>query len=192
MPYSLIASLVDYDLAVLYILAISTLSIYGVLYGGWVSRSKYSILGALRATAQLVSYEVSIGIIVMCLVAINGTMSLVEIVIAQAFVSNVIVLTPVLLLLFVSLLAETNRTPFDLLEAESELVAGFLVEYSSLIFAAFYLGEYCFVYHMSALLAILGFGVFPSSPITALIIYAFIWVRASLPRLRYDQLMYLG
>lgn len=192
LPFNLNIILNDLNLSILFILAISSLSIYRILYGGWSSFSKYSIIGCLRATAQLISYEVSLGIIIMSLISINGNLNLLEILIFQLYIKNIFIFFPIFILFFISILAETNRTPFDLLEAESELVAGFLVEYSSLIFAAFYLGEYCFIFFMSSLTNLLFFGSFPSHFFTFFFIFLFIWVRATLPRLRFDQLLNLG
>lgn len=189
-PFKLGVILVDIELSILFVFALSTLTIYGVLYGGWSSESKYGFIGAIRATAQLISYEVSIGIILISIIAISNTINLHDLYIKQILIPNFITLWPILLLLFISLLAETNRTPFDLLEAESELVAGFLVEYSSIIFVAYYLAEYSMILFWSFLFTYLFFPTFSFSYI--IILFVFIWVRASLPRLRYDQLMKLG
>lgn len=189
-PFKLGIIIIDLDLSILFIFALSTLTIYGVLYGGWSSESKYGFIGAIRATAQLISYEVSIGIILISIIAITNSINLHDQYFRQILIPNFISLWPILLLLFISLLAETNRTPFDLLEAESELVAGFLVEYSSIIFVAYYLAEYSMILFWSFLLTYLFSPTFPYLYI--IILFIFIWVRASLPRLRYDQLMKLG
>lgn len=191
-PFNIGIIIYDYNLSILYIFAISTLGIYGVLYSGWSSNSKYAFIGGIRGTSQLISYEISIGIILLSIISLNSSFNLFEIFYSQIYIYNIIPLYPIYILLFITALAETNRTPFDLLEAESELVAGFLVEYSSIIFAAFYLGEYCIIIFLSTLISILFFGNLGVTIYTLLIIFKFIWVRATLPRLRYDQLIYLG
>lgn len=182
----------DTNYSILYILAVSSISIYGILYGGWSSNSKYAFLGTMRAISQLISYEVSIGIILISVISLNSSFNLIEILNSQIYIWNIVALWPIFIMFIISILAETNRTPFDLLEAESELVAGFLVEYSSIIFAAFYLGEYGIILLMSTLTSILFFGLPGVSIFTLLIVISIIWIRATLPRLRYDQLMNLG
>lgn len=189
-PFKLGIIIVDLDLSILFIFALSTLTIYGILYGGWSSESKYGYIGAIRATAQLISYEVSIGIILISIIAITNSINLHDQYFKQIITPIILTLWPIFILFFISLLAETNRTPFDLLEAESELVAGFLVEYSSIIFVAYYLAEYSMILFWSFLLTSLFLPSFFLSYL--LFIFLFIWVRASLPRLRYDQLMKLG
>lgn len=178
--------------SILYILAVSSISIYGILYGGWSSNSKYAFIGTMRGISQLISYEVSIGIILISVITLNNSFNLIEIINSQIYIWNIVALWPIFIMFIISILAETNRTPFDLLEAESELVAGFLVEYSSIIFAAFYLGEYGIILFMSTLTSILFFGLPGVSIFTLFILITIIWIRATLPRLRYDQLINLG
>lgn len=174
---------------IIYILAISSLSVYILLYTGWSSNSKYTFIGAIRAIAQLVSYEVSIGIIIMSIIILNDSFNLLKIIYNQIYIPNILILLPLFILFIISALAETNRPPFDLPEAESELVAGVLTEYGSMAFASLYLAEYAFLQSMSILTSILFFG---NTVYTFFIIFIFIWARASLPRVRYDQLMNLG
>jgi len=201
---------------VLYILAVSSLGVYGIIMGGWASNSKYPFLGALRSAAQMVSYEVSIGFVLVTVLLFAGSLNLSDIVRAQAahgplsFLHwNVFsILFPMLPIFFVSAIAETNRPPFDLVEAESELVAGYFVEYSSTPFLLFYLAEFLNICLMAAMVAILFFGgwlspidVWPLNAIPGIVwLIAKIWfffflfamVRAFVPRYRYDQLMRLG
>lgn len=200
--------LCDLDVGMLYIFAVSSLGVYGVIMAGWSSNSKYAFLGALRSTAQMVSYEVSLGLIIIAVVLCVGSLNLSTIVLAQQDVWFVLPLFPLMLLFFISCLAETNRAPFDLPEAEAELVAGYNVEYSSMGFALFFLGEYANMIMMSALCVILFLGGWlpplsftilywiPGSMWlgvkTILFLFLYIWVRASFPRYRYDQLMRLG
>lgn len=200
--------LADLNVGILYIFAVSSLGVYGIILAGWSSNSKYAFLGALRSTAQMVSYEVSIGLILMTVLLCAGSLNLSEIISAQEDVWYVLPLYPLLLLFFISCLAETNRAPFDLPEAEAELVAGYNVEYSSMAFALFFLGEYANMILMSSLCAILFLGGWlpPVSFLigqwipsgiwlgikTSFFLFLFIWVRASFPRYRYDQLMRLG
>jgi len=200
--------LADLNLGILYIFAISSLGVYGVITAGWSSNSKYAFLGALRSTAQMVSYEVSIGLIIITVLLCVGSLNLSEIVLAQKNVWFGLPLFPMLLLFFISCLAETNRAPFDLPEAEAELVAGYNVEYSSMGFALFFLGEYANMILMSVLCVILFLGgwlppfnltvfYWIPSPMwlglkTILFLFLYIWVRAAFPRYRYDQLMRLG
>lgn len=174
---------------IIYILAVSSISAYILLYTGWASNSKYTFIGAIRAIAQLISYEVSFGLIILNVIIINDTLNLTKILYKQIYIPNVFLLFPILILFIISSLAETNRPPFDLPEAESELVAGLLTEYGGFAFAALYLSEYAFVMSMSILTSILFFG---TTWLTFFFIFVFIWVRASLPRIRYDQLMSLG
>ena len=203
----------DLNVGVLYILAISSLSVYGVIMGGWASNSKYPFLSALRSAAQMVSYEVSIGFVIVTVLLCAGSMNLGEIVKAQdtgygALGWYWLPLFPMFIIFFISALAETNRPPFDLVEAESELVAGFMVEYSSTPYLLFMLGEYVAIVGMCAMMTVLFFGGWlspiPYAPFTAVpgviwfllkICFFFFWfalVKAFVPRYRYDQLMRLG
>ena len=196
------------NVGIMYIFAVSSLGIYGIVMAGWASNSRYAFLGALRSAAQMVSYEVSMGFIIITVLLCVGSLNLSEIVEAQKGVWFVIPLLPMAVIFFVSALAETNRHPFDLPEAEAELVAGYQVEYSSMTFALFFLGEYANMILMSALTAILFLGgwlpPFDIAPFTwipgpiwfglkiALLLFVFVWIRATFPRYRYDQLMRLG
>lgn len=200
----------DINIGVLYLLAISSLGVYGVIIAGWASNSKYAFLGAIRSAAQMISYEVSIGLTIITVLLTTQTLNLREIVLAQEnmpFYIDILLL-PMMVIFFISILAETNRHPFDLPEAEAELVSGYNVEYSSIAFALFFLGEYANMILMSAMNVILFMGGWLPPfglqflnfipPIVwfalkvALCLFVFIWVRASLPRYRYDQLMRLG
>lgn len=174
---------------IIYILAVSSISAFILLFTGWSSNSKYTFLGAIRSIAQLVSYEVSFGIIILNVMLLNDSLNLIKIIYKQIFIPNILFLFPIFILFLLSALAETNRPPFDLPEAESELVAGVLTEYGGFAFAALYLAEYAFVQSMSLLTAILFFG---NSYLTFFFIFLFIWIRASLPRIRFDQLISLG
>jgi len=201
-------AIADINVGILYLFAISSLGVYGIIIAGWASNSKYAFLGALRSAAQMVSYEVSMGFVIVTVLLCVGSLNLTEIVRAQETVWFAIPLFPMFVIFFVSTLAETNRAPFDLPEGESELVAGFFVEYSSMSFALFFLGEYANMILMSALTTILFLGGWlpPLSiaPFTwvpgpiwfilkiCLCLFVFIWVRATFPRYRYDQLMRLG
>jgi len=198
----------DLNVGILYIFAVSSLGVYGIITSGWASNSKYAFLGALRSTAQMVSYEVSIGLIIINVLLCAGSLNLSVIVLAQKSIWYIIPLFPVFLMFFISALAETNRAPFDLPEAEAELVAGYNVEYSAMGFALFFLGEYTNILIMCALLTILFLGgwlplidIFPLNWIPgpvwfglkmSLMVFSFIWVRGAYPRYRYDQLMRLG
>ena len=198
----------DINVGIMYIFAISSLGVYGIVMAGWASNSRYAFLGALRSAAQMVSYEVSMGFIIITVLLCVGSLNMSEIVQAQEKVWYFIPLFPMFVIFFVSALAETNRHPFDLPEAEAELVAGYQVEYSSMTFALFFLGEYANMILMSALTAILFLGgwlppidVAPFNwlpgPIwfalkITLLLFVFVWVRATFPRYRYDQLMRLG
>ena len=198
----------DLNVGLLYLFAISSLGVYGIITAGWSSNSKYAFLGSLRSAAQMVSYEVSIGLILITVLLCVGSLNLTEIVLAQQKVWFCIPLFPVLILFFISCLAETNRAPFDLPEAEAELVAGYNVEYSSMGFALFFLGEYANMIVMSSLCALffLGgwlppldlyifywiHGVFWFGLKIVFFLFLFVWVRAAFPRYRYDQLMRLG
>jgi len=194
------------DLGVLFLFAISSLSVYGIVLSGWASNSKYAFLGSIRSTSQMISYEVSIGFILLSVILCAGSFSLSEIVFAQKDVWFIFPLFPVFFLFVISAFAETNRHPFDLPEAESELVSGYNVEYSGMGFALFFLGEYSNMLLMSTLTSILFLGgwnfflvsFFPflTSIVlgikTSFFVFLFCWVRAALPRYRYDQLMSLG
>ncbi|MBT4922313.1 MAG: NADH-quinone oxidoreductase subunit NuoH [Rickettsiales bacterium] len=207
-PFSESFVIADINVGILYILAISSLGVYGVIMAGWASNSKYALLGAVRSSAQMISYEVSIGIIIANVILMSGSFNLSEIVLAQQDMWYVVPLFPMFILFFISTLAETNRHPFDLPEAEAELVAGYNVEYSSMPFALFFLGEYANMILMCSLTAILFLGgwlppmdipIFNSLPgqfwlflKVSILIFVFVWVRATIPRYRYDQLMRLG
>lgn len=195
----------DIQVGVLYVMAVSSLGVYGLVLAGWASRSKYAFLGALRSAAQMISYEVAIGFIMISIVICSGSMNLTDIVMAQSKVWYVVPLFPLFIMFIIAALAETNRAPFDLPEAEAELVAGYNVEYSSFAYALFYLGEYANMIFMASLctilfcggwLAPLGLTFIPGIVWFGLkvsfFLFVFIWVRASLPRYRYDQLMDLG
>ena len=208
-PYLLESSFVaNINYPILLLLAISSLNVYGIIIAGWVSNSKYAFLGALRSAAQMVSYEVSIGLVILPVVLLAGSLDFVQIVLIQQHtVWFCFPLCPCLIIFFISMLAETNRAPFDLPEAEAELVAGYNVEYSSIIFALFFLAEYSNMLLMSAILVLLFFGGW-SAPIDLLakfispaiffsfkiiiVCFFFILVRATFPRYRYDQLMEIG
>lgn len=200
----------DINVGVLYLLAISSLGVYGVIIAGWASNSKYAFLGAIRSAAQMVSYEVAIGFAVICVLLYTQTLNLRAIIEAHKHMPLYmeLLLLPMFVVFFVSILAETNRHPFDLPEAEAELVAGYNVEYSSIPFALFFLGEYANMILMSSIAAILFMGGWlPPFNLEFLnfipgfiwfvlkvsfILFLFIWVRAAFPRYRYDQLMRLG
>ncbi len=202
----------DINVGILYIFAISSLGVYGIIMAGWASNSKYAFLGALRSAAQMVSYEVAIGFVIITVLLCAGSLNLTDIVLAQegpGFWSWFwLPLLPMFVIFLASALAETNRHPFDLPEAEAELVAGYNVEYSSMTFALFFLGEYANMILMSGLTTVLFLGgwlpPFDAEPFTwvpgvvwfaakiALCLFVFLWVRATFPRYRYDQLMRLG
>jgi len=205
-PYDINAVIADISLGVVYLLAISTLSVYGIIIAGWASNSKYAFLGALRAAAQMISYDVSLGLILLSIALCVGSFNLTEIVLAQEYRWFIVPFFPLAFMFFISCLAETNRAPFDLTEAEAELVAGYNVEYSAVGFVLFFLAEYANMLLMSIYFVILFLGgwyppmdclSFISNKIwlslkTVIIVFLFIWTRASLPRFRYDQLMALG
>lgn len=185
----------DINVGVLYVFAVSSLGVYGIIISGWASNSRYAFLGALRSAAQMVSYEVSIGLIVINVLLCVGTLNLSEIVLSQEKIWYGIPLFFIGVLFFISALAETNRAPFDLPEAEAELVAGYFVEYSSMSFALFFLGEYGSMILMCTFTAILFMGgwlVIGTAVKVLALLVVFIWVRAAFPRYRYDQLMRLG
>jgi NADH-quinone oxidoreductase subunit H len=201
-------AIADINVGILYLFAISSLGVYGIIIAGWASNSKYAFLGAMRSAAQMVSYEVSMGFVLVTVMLCTGSLNLTEIVRAQTHMWYCIPLFPMFVVFFISTLAETNRSPFDIPEGESEIVAGFFVEYSSMSFALFFLGEYANMILMSALTTILFLGgwlaPFNIEPFTyvpgvfwfvgkvCLCLFVFLWVRATFPRYRYDQLMRLG
>jgi NADH-quinone oxidoreductase subunit H len=212
-PFGAGMVIADINVGILYLFAISSMGVYGVIMAGWSSNSKYAFLGALRSAAQMVSYEVSIGFVMVSVLLCAGSLNLSDIVEAQGGRFGLLDwywlwLFPMFIVFFVSGLAETNRSPFDLPEGESELVAGYFVEYSAMTFALFYLGEYANMILSSAMTSILFLGgwlspiLFPPftwvpGPIwfalkIALVLFGFLWVRATFPRFRYDQLMRLG
>jgi len=192
----------------MYLFAISSLGVYGVVMAGWASNSRYAFLGAMRSAAQMVSYEISMGFVIVTVLMCVGSLNLSDVVYAQKDLWFVVPLLPMAVVFFISTLAETNRHPFDLPEAEAELVAGYQTEYSAMAFALFYLGEYINMIMMSAMTVILFLGGWlPPMDIAPLnwipgpiwfavkivaILFVFIWVRAAFPRYRYDQLMRLG
>lgn len=198
----------DINMGILYLLAISSLSVYGIIISGWASNSKYAFLGSLRSAAQMISYEISISLILICVLLCSGSLNLTEIVLAQQNIWYGIPLFPILIMFYISILAETNRAPFDLPEAEAELVAGYNVEYSAIGFALFFLSEYANMILMCSLTTIIFLGgwlppfnllIFQFIPPslwfglkTVILLFGFIWVRSSFPRYRYDQLMRLG
>ncbi len=194
-PFLLGVQIEENNNGVLYILAISSLSVYILLYSGWSSNSKYAFLGSLRSIAQLISYEVSLGIIIMSVIMLSNSFNLNQIILHQILISNIFPLFPIFILFFISILAETNRPPFDLPEAESELIAGYIVEYGGMTFAAIYLAEYGFIQAMSFFASLLFWGApgtISGTIFTMFIIFTFIWIRSALPRIRYDKLMSLG
>ena len=198
----------DINVGIMYLFAVSSLGVYGVIMAGWASNSQYPFLGALRSAAQMVSYEVSIGFVIITVLLCVGSLNLSKIVEAQQTVWFAIPLLPMFVVFFISALAETNRLPFDLPEDESTLVAGFFTEYSSASFVLFFLGEYASMILMSSMTVILFMGgwlppfdIFPLNVIPGVvwftlkvifILFLFIWVRGTFPRYRYDQLMRLG
>ena len=206
-PYGNGNIIADLNIGMLYLFAVSSLSVYGVLMSGWASNNKYAFFGAIRAAAQMISYEVSIGLIILSVIVCVGKLNITSIVESQKEIWYIIPLFPAFFMFFVSALAETNRAPFDLSEGESELVSGFNVEYSGMTFALFFLAEYSHIILMSLITVLLFLGgwlppldILPLTLLpasfwlalkTALLIFAFIWVRGSFPRMRYDQLMAL-
>ncbi|HUB44706.1 MAG TPA: NADH-quinone oxidoreductase subunit NuoH [Acetobacteraceae bacterium] len=208
-------AIADINVGVLYLFAISSLGVYGIIIAGWASNSKYAFLGALRSAAQMVSYEVSMGFVLVTVLLCAGSLNLTQIVQSQGHYWFGFIpawycfpLLPMFVVFFISTLAETNRAPFDLPEGESEIVAGFFVEYSAMSFALFFLGEYANMFLMSGMTTILFLGgwlpPFPVAPFTwipgviwfvlkvCVVLFCFLWVRATFPRYRYDQLMRLG
>ena len=214
-PFSAKMVLADINVGILYLLAISSLGVYGIIIAGWASNSKYSFLGGLRSAAQMVSYEVSIGLVIITVLLCAGSLNLNQIVLAQSggvlhwhIFCHGLLLFPMFVVFFISALAETNRHPFDLPEGESELVGGFNTEYSSMSFALFFLGEYANMILLSSTTSILflggwlppfdflDLGLYFNCIWFALkvcvILFMFLWIRAALPRYRYDQLMRIG
>jgi NADH-quinone oxidoreductase subunit H len=201
-------AIADINVGILYLFAISSLGVYGIIIAGWASNSKYAFLGAMRSAAQMVSYEVSMGFVMVSVLLCVGSLNLTDIVLAQQKVWFCLPLFPMFIVFFISSLAETSRSPFDLPEGESEIVAGYFVEYSAMAFALFFLGEYANMILMSAMTTILflggwlaPFGVVPFTwipgPIWFILkicfcLFVFLWVRATFPRYRYDQIMRLG
>ena len=207
-PFSEDFVLADINVGILYLFAVSSLGVYGIIMGGWASNSKYPFLGAIRSAAQMVSYEVSIGIIIINVLLCVGSLNLTDIVLAQEKLWFIIPLFPMFVIFFISALAETNRPPFDLPEAEAELVAGYQTEYSGMMYAMFWLGEYANILLMCSMGSILFLGgwlspidLYPFSLVPAplwlilkilLLFILFSLVKAIVPRYRYDQLMKLG
>lgn len=216
-PFEIYTRIFDLNNSLLYILVISSLSVYGILLSGWASNSKYALMGALRSVSQMISYEVSISLVILPIVLFSSSLNLNTIMCSQKeTIWFIFPLLPISIIFFISILAETNRAPFDLPEAEAELVAGYNVEYSAILFAAFFLGEYANILLMSSLYVIffLGGGYFYGSISinffnfciviksilwillfsikTILIVFIFIFIRANLPRFRFDQLMHIG
>ena len=201
-------AIADINVGILYLFAISSLGVYGIIIAGWASNSKYAFLGALRSAAQMVSYEVSMGFVLISVLLCVGSLNLTDVVRAQQKIWFALPLFPMFVVFFISALAETGRSPFDLPEGESEIVAGYFVEYSAMAFALFFLGEYANMILMSGMTTILflggwlaPFGIPPFTwipgPIWFILkvsfcLFVFLWVRATFPRYRYDQLMRLG
>jgi NADH-quinone oxidoreductase subunit H len=207
-PFDLGVVISNINVGILYLFAISSLGVYGIILAGWASNSRYAFLGALRSAAQMVSYEVAIGFVLVTVLLCVGSLNLSDIVEAQHRIWFAIPLLPMFVIFFISGLAETNRSPFDVVEGETELVAGYFVEYSAMAFALFYLGEYANMILISAMTSVLflggwlaPFGVPPFTWVPgtiwfllkiAFVLFCFLWVRATFPRFRYDQLMRLG
>jgi NADH-quinone oxidoreductase subunit H len=207
-PFDFHSVVANINVGLLYLFAISSLGVYGIILAGWSSNSRYAFLGALRSAAQMVSYEVAIGFVMVSVLLCVGSLNLSDIVEAQHTVWFVVPLLPMAVIFFISGLAETNRAPFDIVEGETELVAGYFVEYSAMAFALFYLGEYANMILVSAMTSVLflggwlaPFGVPPFTWVPgwiwffakiAVLLFVFLWVRATFPRFRYDQLMQLG
>nr|AFO60399.1 NADH dehydrogenase subunit 1 [Vansonia rueppellii]AFO60400.1 NADH dehydrogenase subunit 1 [Vansonia rueppellii] len=194
--------LINMNLSILFMLALSSLAVYGILWSGWASNSKYALIGALRAVAQTISYEVTLAIIILSILLMNGSFTLSTLITTQEYIWLIMPSWPLAMMWFISTLAETNRAPFDLTEGESELVSGFNVEYAGGPFALFFLAEYANIIMMNALTIILFLGAYdnPLFPemytinfmVKALLFTTFfLWIRASYPRFRYDQLMHL-
>ncbi len=205
-PFGQGLAISDFSLGILYTLALSSLGIYGILFAGWSANSKYAFLGSLRSTASMISYELVLSTAVIIIIILTGSFNITSIIENQQSIWYIVPLMPVFIFFFISILAETSRTPFDLQEAESELVAGFFTEHSAIIFVLFFLSEYSSIVLMSCLTAILFFGGYNFIELfvnptffniqsiilglkTCLFCFLFVWFRATLPRLRYDQLM---
>lgn len=191
----------DVNVGLLYLLAISSLGVYGVVMGGWASNNKYSLLGSIRSSAQMISYEVSLGLSIIGVLMLSGSLSMVKIVEAQSSMWFIIYQPLGFIIYFIAALAECSRTPFDLTECENELVAGYQTEYSSMKFGLYYLGEYAHILVVSSVAVTLFFGGWQGPFLPPVIwflikvfifIFIFIWIRATYPRLRYDQLMQFG
>ena len=207
-PFGTGIVLADINVGILYLFAVSSLGVYGIIMGGWASNSKYPFFGSIRSAAQMVSYEVSIGVIIINVLLCVGSLNLTDIVLAQKKLWFIIPLFPMFVIFFISALAETNRPPFDLPEAEAELVAGYQTEYSGMMYAMFWLGEYANILLMCAMGSILFLGgwlppidIFPINIIPApiwmilkilMLFFLFAVIKAVVPRYRYDQLMRLG
>jgi NADH-quinone oxidoreductase subunit H len=205
-PFSLFTGITDYNLGIIFFLAISSLSIYGVFFSGWASNSKYALFGAIRSISQMISYELPLSICLLPIVVLTGSFNLREIVYSQKSVWNIVTLLPLAIIFFICILAETNRTPFDLPEAEAEIVAGYNVEYSSITFAMFFLGEYSNMLFNSTVFVILFLGgwlpfinyffstvlIFNFVLKILFITFLYVLVRANLPRYRFDQLLTLS
>ena len=211
-PFDVHAVVANINVGILYLFAISSLGVYGIILAGWASNSRYAFLGALRSAAQMVSYEVAIGFVMVTVLLCAGSLNLNDVVMAQARVpvwhAYFWPLLPMAVIFFISGLAETNRAPFDIVEGETEIVAGYFVEYSAMAFALFYLGEYANMILVSAMTSVLFLGgwlpPFSVPPFVwipgwiwfflkiAVCLFVFLWVRATFPRFRYDQLMRLG
>lgn len=201
-------ALADINVGMLYLFAISSMGVYGIIMAGWASNSKYAFLGSMRSASQMVSYEVSMGLVIVTVILCTGSLNLTDIILAERPVWVQVMLFPMLIVFLVSILAECNRAPFDLPEGESEITGGFMVEYSAMTFALFFLGEYTNMILMSAMTTVLflggwlpPFGVEALAVVpgfiwfvlkTFLIMFFFLWSRATFPRYRYDQLMRLG
>jgi NADH-ubiquinone oxidoreductase chain 1 len=207
-PFGQGLTLSDFSMGVLYTLALSSLGVYGILFAGWSANSKYAFLGSLRSTAAMISYELILSSAILIVILLTGSFNYTTIIENQEAVWFIVPLLPIFIFFFISVLAETSRTPFDLQEAESELVAGFFTEHSSIIFVFFFLAEYSSIVLFSSITAILFFGgysmpeVFTNNTFfsiqaivlglkTCVFCFLFVWVRATLPRLRYDQLISL-
>ena len=206
MDYRLV--LADINVGILYLFAVSSMGVYGIIMAGWASNSKYAFLGAMRSASQMVSYEVSMGLVIVTVLLCAGSLNLTDIIMADRPVWMQVMLFPMLIVFLISILAECNRAPFDLPEGESEITGGFMVEYSSMTFALFFLGEYANMILMSAMTNVLflggwlpPFGIEALAVVpgfiwfvlkTFLVMFFFLWARATFPRYRYDQLMRLG
>nr|YP_009687546.1 NADH dehydrogenase subunit 1 [Ramalina intermedia]QDX14928.1 NADH dehydrogenase subunit 1 [Ramalina intermedia] len=201
-PYGPGLAISDFNLGILYMLAVSSLSTYGILLAGWSANSKYAFLGSLRSTAQLISYELILSSAILLVILLSGSLNLTVNIESQNGVWYIFPLLPVFIIFFIGSIAETNRAPFDLAEAESELVSGFMTEHAAVIFVFFFLAEYASIVLICVLISILFIGGYLYSPIiegliygltlgfkSCVMIFIFIWARASFPRIRYDQLM---